>query len=133
MMAASVNAADEEQSTFRGSTPTSSWKNMSPNNNPWVGSAQAGAVIGFSVFALSYIYVVIYIFFDINRSKKQYIELVEEDLATISQLGVSASTRAEWEAELKLRLSGKAADDKTDDQLFGAAAQLTKAEWEKEL
>ena len=43
----------------------------------------AGAFIGFIIFGISYIYVVISIFYDINKSKHQYMELVEEDLAMI--------------------------------------------------
>lgn len=78
MMAALVMAQDEA-SIFRGSTPVESWMKNSPNNNPWDGTMTAGAFIGFILFGLSYIYVVIYIFYDINRSKHQYIEMIEED------------------------------------------------------
>lgn len=53
----------------------------------------AGAIIGFIVFAVSYIYVVIFIFFDINRSKNDYLEKVEEDLRIINQLNVSPGMR----------------------------------------
>lgn len=56
----------------------------------------AGAVIGFTIFALSYIYVVIYIFYDINRSKLMYAEMVEEDKNIIRQLQVSQNTLDEW-------------------------------------
>ena len=38
--------------------------------------------------------------------------------------------RKEWEDDLKLRLAGKAKDDKLDDQLFGSAAALTAQEWQ---
>ena len=67
----------------------SSHKKMSPNNNPWNNSMTAGAFIGFIVFGVSYIYVVIYIFFDINRSKHEYLNLVEEDKHEITKLNVS--------------------------------------------
>ena len=52
---------------------------MSGNNNPWDGGSIAGAIIGFAVFGLSYIGVVIYIFYDINKSKGEYQELIEQD------------------------------------------------------
>ena len=78
MMAALVMAQDEA-SIFRGVTPRESWLKNSPNNNPWDGNMTAGAFIGFILFGISYIYVVIYIFYDINRSKHQYIEMIEED------------------------------------------------------
>ena len=45
---------------------------MSADNNPWTSGPTAGAIIGFTVFGLSYLYVVIYIFYDIKRSKQQY-------------------------------------------------------------
>ena len=128
-LAAAAETA-ESASTFRGSTPFKSWETNSPDNNPWSGGATAGAIIGFSLFGVSYIFVVIYIFMDINKSKKEYQEMVEEDKNTIKQLNVSANTLAEWEHDLALRLAGKAADDKADDQLFGAAATLTKGEYE---
>lgn len=91
----------------------------------------AGAIIGFIVFAVSYIYVVIFIFFDINRSKNDYLEKVEEDLRIINQLNVSPGMRQEWESDLALRLAGKAKDDKLDDQLFGSAAALSAQEWQQ--
>ena len=75
--------AEEEESIYRGSTPHESFKNNSPNNNPWNDTMTAGAFIGFIIFGISYIYVVISIFYDINKSKHQYMELVEEDLAMI--------------------------------------------------
>lgn len=83
MLLATVFAADDdEQSIFRGRSPlgkmngqnfaVNSWATMSANNNPWTTGPTAGAIIGFTVFGLSYLYVIIYIFYDINRSKKQY-------------------------------------------------------------
>ena len=84
LMLSYVAAADDEQSVFRGSTPFNSWKGMSDNNNPWDSGSTAGAIIGFAVFGLSYIYVVIMIFADINKSKNDYIEMVEDDKRIIS-------------------------------------------------
>jgi len=121
----------DEASVFRGMTPMSSWGNQSPNNNPWTGTSTAGAAVGFIVFGLSYIYVVVYIFFDINRSKNEYAEMVEEDKNIINNLNVPPNMREEWERDLALRLEGKSGEDKLDDQLFGAAATLQPAEFQK--
>ena len=85
-MAASMMVAvmaEEEQSIYRGSTPIESFRRNSPNNNPWTDTMTAGAFIGFIIFGISYIYVVISIFYDINKSKHEYMELVEEDLSII--------------------------------------------------
>ena len=76
MLVASVLAADDDEaSIFRGKTNmgkmngksfgTNSWAVMSENNNPWTSGPTAGAILGFTVFGLSYLYVVIYIFYDI--------------------------------------------------------------------
>ena len=131
MLASKVTAENQvdDASIFKGFSPKASHENMSGNNNPWTGGSTAGAIIGFSVFALSYIFVVIYIFYDINKSKNQYIEMVEEDKNIISQLRVSPGMLADWENELQLRLSGKTGEEKLDDQLFGAAATLSPAEY----
>ena len=115
MLAAVMAEEDVEQSIYRGMSPKSSFDRNSPNNNPWTDTMTAGAFIGFIIFGISYIYVVIYIFYDINRSKHEYMELVEEDKSIINQLGVSSGMKAEWEAELALRLSGKVKDDSLDD------------------
>ena len=115
MLAAVMAEEDAEQSIYRGMTPKSSFDRNSPNNNPWTDTMTAGAFIGFIIFGISYIYVVIYIFYDINRSKHEYMELVEEDKSIINQLGVSSGMKAEWEEELKLRLSGRAKDENLDD------------------
>ena len=115
MLAAVMAEEDVEQSIYRGMSPKSSFDRNSPNNNPWTDTMTAGAFIGFIIFGISYIYVVIYIFYDINRSKHEYMELVEEDKSIINQLGVSSGMKAEWEEELALRLSGKVKDDNLDD------------------
>merc|ERR1712146_8401 len=106
MMLAYV-AAEDDASVFRGMTPKAGWVYQSPNNNPWTDTSTAGAAIGFIVFGLSYIYVVIYIFYDINKSKNTYMEMVEEDKNIIAQLNVPPNMKAEWEQELALRLAGK--------------------------
>ena len=68
LMLVSVYAQDEE-STFSGFTPKISFENMSPDNNPWSGTTQAGAGIGFTLLGLSYLYTVAMIFWDITKSK----------------------------------------------------------------
>ena len=105
MLLAFAQAADEEQSIFRGSSPkgdagdngANSWATMSADNNPWSGQATAGAVIGFTVFGLSYIYVVIRIFMDIANSKSELTNDIENDLAIIKQLNIPPNMAAEWE------------------------------------
>ena len=97
MMAALVMAQDDEESIFRGQTPIASFRNNSPNNNPWTDTMTAGAFLGFIVFGISYIYVVIYIFYDINRSKHLLLEEIEQDKQMIKTMNVSPAMKAEWE------------------------------------
>ena len=96
---------DKSESIFRGKSPKdfdgngpNSWKIQSDDNNPWTGTSTAGAVIGFTVFALAYIYTIIYIFYDIMLSKEKYTKLVEDDKMIINQLQVSQNTLDEWAA-----------------------------------
>ena len=126
-----VMAADDEESIFRGSTPLQSFKRNSPNNNPWDDSMTAGAFIGFIIFGISYVYVVISIFYDINKSKHEYMELIEEDLAIIQQLNISQNMKEEWANDLVLRIEGKVKDENLDDQLFGAAATMPESEYKE--
>jgi len=75
----------------------------------------AGAFIGFIIFGISYVYVVISIFYDINKSKHEYMELIEEDLAIIQQLNISQNMKEEWANDLVLRIEGKVKDENLDD------------------
>ena len=123
----------ETASVFRGKTdPTNGWiGNLSENNNPWTTTQTTGAVLGFTVFALTWSYVIIYIFYDINKSKNEYAELVEEDRATIRQLNVPKNMLEEWETDLAYKLAGKVKEGRLDDQLFGAAAELPASKYQK--
>ena len=100
---------------------------MSGDNNPWSDSAKAGAGLGYALLGLSYIYTIVMIFADIDRSKKEYTEMVEEDKATIRNLNVPPNMAEEWEAELQRRILGQTKDDGIDDQLFGAAANMDRS------
>ena len=108
-----VNCHDPS-AIFRGITARDE-RDMSPNNNPWTTQSTAGAIIGFALLGVSWLYVVVYIFYDINRSYKNYQEMIDEDKDIIRQLNVSKNTHAEWEAALALRLSGKSAEAGVDD------------------
>ena len=131
MLLATVNAQDETESIFRGQSPFASFNGQSGENNPWTDGSTVGAVLGFLVFGVSYLYVVGYIFYDINEQKKMYTNLVEEDRDTIKQLNVNQDMLNEWEAELALRIAGKTGDDKLDDQLYGSAAILKPEEFKQ--
>lgn len=75
-----------------------------------------GAILGFAVFAVLFIGVVIMIFIDMNKRKDMYQEMIEEDLAKIDAMGLGHKM-AEYERDLKIRLQGKKTDEGVDDQL----------------
>jgi len=55
--------------------------------------------------------------------------MVDEDRAVIQQLNISKNMNEEWETQLANKIAGRTGDDRHDDQLFGAAANLSPAEW----
>ena len=91
------NEAEKEykDSIYKGVTPKESFYKMSAEMNVWSSTSTAGAGIGFAVFALSYIYTVGAIFFDISKSKKEYIDLIEFDKKEIQRLELSAAAMQE--------------------------------------
>ena len=74
---------------YKGYSPKESFYNMSDEMAGWTTASSMGAGIGFAVFALSYIYTVAAIFMDINKSKKEYIDLIELDKRELARLELS--------------------------------------------
>ena len=84
-----------KDSIYKGVSPKKSFYNMSDDRSMWDAQSQIGAGVGFAVFALSYIYTVGAIFFDISKSKKEYLDLIEFDKKEIQRLGLSAAAMQE--------------------------------------
>ena len=70
------------------------------------------------------------IFIDIQKREKEYDADIENDLRTMKELGLMKNM-PEYDAELAIRLSGVKVEDTGDDQLIGAAIQLTQAQYSK--
>ena len=68
------------------------------------------------------------VFHDIAKRLKQYEEVIADDKAAMSQLGMD-KFMPELEAELATRLSGRVVEDTGDDQLMGEAAKLSTTEY----
>lgn len=80
-----------------------------------------GMILGFGVFFLAYAYTVVRIFLSIAASKKEYQANIDEDLATMQNLGLNPQ---DFAADLAIRLSGEKQDDTGDDQLMGEATKV---------
>ena len=96
---------------------------MSENQNSIEGAGQIGAILGFAAFGVAFLTTVVMIFIDIQKRKKEYEEMIQDDKQQMQHLGM-ASMLPEIEAELKKRLTGIKVEDVGDDQLMGEAAKL---------
>tara|TARA_B110001450_G_C17449974_1_gene411590 strand:+ start:113 stop:382 length:270 start_codon:yes stop_codon:yes gene_type:complete len=77
LLLAAVNA----QFVFNGKNSIDSWNTMSQEPEPnWKPKNAVGAVLGFTVFGIAYIYAVIMIFIDIDKRDKMYDDDIKADL-----------------------------------------------------
>ena len=70
------------------------------------------------------------IFIDISKRDKTYDEDIKNDIKQMTDLGLMKNM-PEYEAELAIRLSGVKVEDTGDDQLIGAAIQLSSNQYSK--
>ena len=69
-------------SSFKGSSPDESFHNMSENKNAWdydKDASTAGAIIGFVVFGIAYIFVIVTLMIDVTSKIQEYTDLIEDD------------------------------------------------------
>ena len=86
--------------------------------------------MGFIVFGIASLYAIVMIFIDISKRDKSYDEDIDNDLKQMKELGLMKNM-AEYDAELAIRLSGVKVEDTGDDQLIGAAIQLSSTQYSK--
>ena len=69
---------------------------QSPNaGSNWSGSAKAGAILGFGIFGIMYLFTIVSIFWDISKRKAMYDADVEDDMRKLkSELGIDPSIYA---------------------------------------
>ena len=104
-------------------SPLSSFFVQSDSLNAFDSSRQIGAILGFAAFGVAFLITVVMIFRDINKRKCEYEEMIQDDRATMTSLGIDEKM-AELSEELKKKLSGVKEEDAGDDQLMGEAAKL---------
>ena len=109
-------------------SPLESFMVISAQNNSWEERYPIGAIIGFALFGLAYVITVIKIFIDINKRKNEYDEIIEDDKAELSRLGLG-SRMPEINAELAKVLAGVTIENTGDDQMLGEAAKLKEGEY----
>ena len=122
-----------QSSSFKGESPDASFENQSSNKNDWTydpNASYAGFVIGFSVFGVAYIFVIVALMHDIMTKLSDYDDEIKEDLKYLKELGYDIESD-ECRLQLEMRLSGEKADSVLDDQLLAAAMTVDSAEYKK--
>ena len=72
-----------QSSSFKGESPDASFENQSSNKNDWTydpNASYVGFVIGFSVFGVAYIFVIVALMHDIMTKLSDYDDEIKEDL-----------------------------------------------------
>ena len=72
-LAALVQVASAQ---YKGSSPKASFNNQSEDTGLWDTGSMVGAILGFAVFGIAYMYTIVYIFYDMNDRKKMYEDMV---------------------------------------------------------
>lgn len=119
--------ADSMKAIYQGCSQLKSFQNASPNYGlVWSGSAKFGAIAGFGIFGIMYLFTIFSIIADIFKRQKEYEEMVSKDKDTLTGLGIDVLS---LDKELNERLNAKNVDENADDQLMGEAAKLQKGEY----
>ena len=112
---------------YQGCSQLKSFQNASPNYGlVWSGSAKFGAIAGFAIFGIMYLFTIFSIIADIFKRQKEYEEMVSKDKDTLTGLGIDVLS---LDKELNERLNARNVDENADDQLMGEAAKLQKGEY----
>eukprot|EP00355_Strombidium_rassoulzadegani_P000759 CAMPEP_0168615008 /NCGR_PEP_ID=MMETSP0449_2-20121227/4278_1 /TAXON_ID=1082188 /ORGANISM="Strombidium rassoulzadegani, Strain ras09" /LENGTH=81 /DNA_ID=CAMNT_0008655725 /DNA_START=77 /DNA_END=322 /DNA_ORIENTATION=- len=77
-MANSLNQVNAIYTT--GESTRESLKVMSEDLNAWTDTGKVGAILGFGVFLLTFLIVIVLIFLDISKNGETYEELIKDDL-----------------------------------------------------
>ena len=101
---------------------------MSADESAWIVENKVGAILGFAVFGLIYLYTIVMIFRDTIKRGAEYDALIENDLSEMHRLGMDMN-KPDFKEGLANRLAGIKEEDKGDDQLYGSAAKLTTDQW----
>tara|TARA_B110000285_G_C15135193_1_gene626352 strand:+ start:96 stop:533 length:438 start_codon:yes stop_codon:yes gene_type:complete len=108
---------------FQGCSPMNSFKIKSTNYGLiWSGSSQFGAIVGFALFGIMYLFTIVSIIIDIFKRQAEYEAEVEADKTKLTELGIDVLS---LDAELQKRLNVTEVVANADDQLLGEASKLT--------
>ena len=114
--------ADSMKAIFQGCSPFKSFAFASKNYGlEWSGSAKFGAIVGFGIFGIMYLFTIVSIIVDIFKRQKEYEGMVEDDKQKLTALGIDVLS---LDKELNERLNAKNVDENADDQLMGEASKL---------
>ena len=110
--------------SFIGETPVESFLKMSSNKNAWADDASwAGCVLGFTIFIVTYLFVVVAIFYDVLSKIREYSERIEDDKQTLARMNFDINN-VDFLKALDNRIKGIKEEDGADDQLIAEAMKL---------
>ena len=118
-------------SSFIGETPVESFLYISSNKNQWGDDASwAGAVLGFTIFIVTYLFVVVAIFYDAISKIREYSEMIEDDKQSLARLNYDINNEDFLKA-LDNRIRGIKEEEGADDQLIAEAMKLESAQYKE--
>ena len=97
---------------------------MNEDLNEWSSGGTVGAIIGFAIFGIMYLYAIVMIFLDIKKNDEKYTELLADAHHEMSKLDMDKNSD-EMKTGLANRLAGKILDGSADDQLLGEAMKVS--------
>ena len=104
-------------SSFLGESPVDSFLRMSPNLNDWdrdSGISWIACVIGFCIFIVTYLFVVVALFHDVLSKIREYAELIEDDKKTLKSMDYNIEN-PDFLKALDNRIKGIKEDEGADD------------------
>jgi len=77
---------------YQGCSPQNSFVTASNDyGKTWSGSSQFGAIVGFALFGIMYLFTIVRIILDIFKRQAEYETMVAEDKRNLSDLGVDVN------------------------------------------
>ena len=118
--------------SFYGESPVESFLRMSSNKNSWDFPGQeaswAVCIIFYAIYIVTYLFVVVAIFYDVMSKLREYSEMIEDDKVTLQRLNYDINNPDFLQA-LNNRLRGIKDEHSGDDQLISEAMKLEKSQY----
>ena len=133
---ASLLASANANGSFISESPTASFLRVSSNKNDWdydgKSTSWAICVIGYAVFIVTYLFVVVALFYDVTSKIREYSEMIEDDKVTLQRMNFDINN-VDFLKSLENRINGIKEEEGADDQLLGEAAKLEQSQYSEYL